>query len=96
MVAGEKNLRNFSIFPEIWLGVVGVLEEAVGKTLLRRTLQLPHHAGQEPDHGIEEDEGGRFAARENIVADRDLPQVAALSGDAAQKLIETLIEDMTQ
>jgi hypothetical protein len=62
VITRQKDFRNLVAFPRVWLGVLGMFEEAVGKTFLGSRLEFAHDAGEQADDGIEEDEGRRFAA----------------------------------
>ncbi len=72
MVSSEENLRHFPAFVIRRAGVVGVVEETVGKGILLRGLVIAEHAGQEAHHGIGDNQRGKHAAGEDVVADGNL------------------------
>ena len=49
-----------------------ILQQVVGKGVLRRALRIAQRAGLQARQGIHDDQGRQFAARQNIVADGDL------------------------
>src|SRR5436309_15593294 len=84
-------------------------ELAAERVVLER-LRVPHHAGHEPAHGVDQRHGGDLAAALHVVADRDLargeagkepvvdPLVAAADDDQARLARElsrdTLVESI--
>src|SRR5262249_16537045 len=53
-------------------GILRIFQQPRLETFFRLRHLLAHHAGQQPHAGIDQDISGDLAAREHIVADRDL------------------------
>ncbi len=99
VVAGAENGRHFEA-PEVGRpGVLGVLDEPVGEGLLPRRRLVAHDLGEQPGDRFDDDEGGRLAAGQDVVADRQLA-VAEVVGDPLVDALERMahrldVEDLT-
>src|SRR3990170_3950153 len=71
VVARDEDVRDGHAAEHARPGVLRVLEQLVGKGfgLQRGTLD---RAREEPQHRVDDDDGGRFAAREHVIPDGDL------------------------
>src|SRR3990172_4172156 len=71
VVARDEDVRDGPAAEHARSGVLRVLEQLVGKGfgLQRGTLD---RAREEPQHRVDDDDGGRFAAREHVIPDGDL------------------------
>src|SRR5690242_20267323 len=86
VVAAEEDVGDRLSFPDLRPRILRVLQETVGKTLLGAGCRSPHDARQEAHASVDQHQSGGLAAREDIVADRDLFERAR--GDHA--LVDTL------
>src|SRR5215204_1919513 len=78
MIAGEQHLWDRAPLPFARPGVMGIFEEPAFEALLRAGGVLAHDAREQSHTGVEHRHGGDLAAREHIVADRDLLERPAL------------------
>ena len=76
VIARQQRLGNGAPLPFARAGVMGIFEQAGLETLLVARLDLAHHAGDQPHAGVEHRQRGDLAARQHVVADRDLGQPA--------------------
>ena len=65
MVPAPQYLRHFTAFQDFGPCIMGVLQQAVGKTFVVPGLLLAHEAGHQPRHGLDDGQGRRFAAIEH-------------------------------
>ena len=73
VVAREENLGDFQATEVGGLGVLGIFEVvAVGETLNEGGGFAAENAGEEASDAVDEDEGGEFAAGEDVVAEGNL------------------------
>ena len=71
-IAREEHVGHF---PAVELGGSGVnrwCQQVVLEAVRERRGFVPDGSGDDPDHRIGDDAGGQLAAREHVVADRDL------------------------
>src|SRR5262245_50224932 len=86
MIPGGQHVRNRTALPELGARELRVFEQPPGKAFFLSRRLLAHHAGQQPDAGIDESHGRDLSAREHVVADRHLLEIAAFD----QPLIDAL------
>ncbi len=78
-LAWSPDVRTSGIGPALEIGGPGVLrifEQAVGEAFLDAGGFLAHHAGNQPDAGVDQRQRGRFAARQHEIAERDFLELA--------------------
>src|SRR5713226_4028484 len=92
MVAGGQHLRDRTPLPQLRPGILRVFEKALGEAFLLARRLLAHDPRQEPDAGVQQDESRDLPAREHVVADRDLLELATLDHTLVDAL-EAAAED---
>src|SRR5580704_6399173 len=92
VVAREQHLRNRATLPYARARIVRIFEQALLEALLLARSVLAHHSGDEPHAGVEDRQRGDLAAREHVVADRDLDQPTRLD-DPFVDALEARAED---
>ncbi|MCI0674348.1 MAG: hypothetical protein L0Y42_01070 [Phycisphaerales bacterium] len=85
VVAGKEDFGHLAAAPDAWPGVVGAVEEAAGLWIIVRALEgegvlcgglvIAECAGEESNDGIDQEQGGYFAAAEDVVADAELQRL---------------------
>ena len=65
VVPAPQYLRHFAAFQDFGPRVMGVLQQAVGKTFVVPGLLLAHEAWHQPRHGLDDGQGRRLAAIEH-------------------------------
>ncbi len=86
MIAGQQNFGNFTALEDAWLGVMRIFKQAVLEAFFRTRFFLAHDAGQQAHNRIEQYQRRGLAAREHVIANGDLFQIARFD----QPLVDTL------
>src|SRR3712207_1149460 len=92
MIPRSQHFGDRAPFPQLRSGIMRVFEETGFEAFLVTARSRAHYAGKQPNASIEEDERGRLAAREHIVADRDGDDRPGLE-QALVDAFETAAED---
>ena len=71
MISGNKYFGNRMAFENLRSGKMRILQQPAHKTLLRYGLVIAEYTRHQPGHRVQNDQGGQFAAGENVVADGD-------------------------
>src|SRR5260370_38591264 len=79
VVAAGEDGRDGPTLPELRPRILRIFEQAVAEAFLRARGLLAHDAGEEANARIEQDQGCDFAAREHVIADRNLFERAAFN-----------------
>src|SRR5688500_6601534 len=72
MMPREEHLRHRLAAPHRRPGVVRVIEQPAAERIRRHRRRVPDYAGHEPHHRVEHDQRGQLAARQPVIADRQL------------------------
>ncbi len=67
-----QDLRDRPALEHLRAGVLRVFQQPVGEALLVRRDRLAHDAWKQPDAGVEQHQRRDLAARQHVIADRDL------------------------
>ena len=73
------------------LGVAGVLEQAVLVGLLQQRLRVAHEPREQPGDRLDDHQRGDLAAVEDVVADRELPDVVGGGVVVGHPLVDALV-----
>jgi hypothetical protein len=78
MIAGQKDFRNCFSLKDPGAGVVGVFQQPLFVGLFDLGFRTPQHLGLQTNHRIQQDQGRRLSAAEDVISDRKL--IVAVKG----------------
>src|SRR6476469_8420351 len=79
VIAGTEDFRDGMALEELGSGELRIFQQALAEAFICPGGLLAHDARNEPDAGVEQGQSRDFAARQNIVAERDFLEVAQLN-----------------
>ena len=91
VVAREQHLRDVAAAPAGRLGVDGVLQQPVLVRLLHQGLGVAHEAREQAHHRLGDRQRGHLSPVEDVVAQRDLPDLAERGRVVDHALVDALV-----
>ena len=77
-MARDQHLRDRTPIPDLRSGIVRILEQVAGETLLTQRLRLTDHARQQAHARVDQGDRRRLTTRQHDVAQGQLFQAARL------------------